>query len=201
MPGCRCISSPPTSSRATAWCCRKVRPPRRSSPPPRSPALLRRSITSNHYLADGAISTNTPIRVAVGKGAQAPDRPADRPCLRGRGAAGRRGRQCAACADAADRAAIGQRTRRPRSRNRVLRGAAAVPAGRLALRFLANRRPYRAVDQEHRGVAGAERPGAAENSRRAASAQSLIRDEPRDRPAYVALQNQTGGLIPRRGFG
>ena len=100
----------------------------------------------DYYLADGAISSNTPIRVAVQKGATAPDHSADRARLRDPGAAGRRGRECAACADAPDRAAIGQRTGRPRSRYRVFRGAAAMPAGGLALRFLANRRSYRPRD-------------------------------------------------------
>ena len=41
----RFTSSPPISSRATAWCCRRARRPRRSSPRQRSPALSRRSAT------------------------------------------------------------------------------------------------------------------------------------------------------------
>ena len=38
----------------------------------------------DYYLADGAISSNTPIQVAVQKGAQALDHPADRTRLRHR---------------------------------------------------------------------------------------------------------------------
>jgi len=70
MPSSRSTSSPPTSSRATAWCCRKARPSRRSSPRPRFPALFAPIRYKNFYLADGAISSNTPIRVAVAKGAK-----------------------------------------------------------------------------------------------------------------------------------
>ena len=33
------------------------------------------------YLADGAISSNTPIKVAVAEGREPPDHPADRICL------------------------------------------------------------------------------------------------------------------------
>ena len=70
MRSCRCISSRPTSSPATASCCRKARPRRRSLRRPRSPARSRRSVTRIYYLADGAISSNTPIQVAVKKGAR-----------------------------------------------------------------------------------------------------------------------------------
>ena len=66
------------------------------------------------YLADGAISSNTPVRVAVQKGAR-------RLIILPTGYAcathtppSRRGRQCAACADAPDRAATGQRAGRAR---------------------------------------------------------------------------------------
>ena len=97
----------------------------------------------DYYLADGAISSNTPIRVAVQKGAKRLIiLPTGYACADA-GAAGRRGRQCAACADAADRAATGQRTGRPRPRHRIFRGAAAMPAGGIALRFLAHGRSYR----------------------------------------------------------
>ena len=85
------------------------------------------------YLADGAISSNTPIKVAVAQGRAAPDHSADGLCLLDPNAAGRRGCQCAACADAADRAAAGERIGRSRARYRILRGAAAVSAGRIAL--------------------------------------------------------------------
>ncbi len=68
------------------------------------------------YLADGAISTNTPIKVAVAKGARRLIiLPTGYACAT-QHAAGRRGRQCAACADAADRAAIGERAGRSRTR-------------------------------------------------------------------------------------
>ena len=87
----------------------------------------------DHYLADGAISSNTPVRVAVKKGARRLIILPTGTRLRQRGAAGRRGRQRAACADAADRAATGQRARKSRPRHRVFRGAAAMPAGGLAL--------------------------------------------------------------------
>ncbi|XIA65389.1 patatin-like phospholipase family protein [Bradyrhizobium sp. TZ2] len=63
----------------------------------------------DYYLADGAISSNTPIQVAVEKGREAPHHSADRARLCDAGAAGRRCRECAACADAPDRATIGQR--------------------------------------------------------------------------------------------
>ncbi len=125
------------------------------------------------YLADGAISTNTPIKVAVAKGAKRLIILPTGLCLRDPGAAGRRGRQCAACADAADRAATGQRTGKPRPSNRIFRGAAALSAGRIALRFLANRRSYRARDRDHRCMAGARRPGAGQDPRRNAAAQPL----------------------------
>ena len=36
----------------------------------------------DYYLADGAISSNTPIQVAVKQGRKTPDHPADRTCLR-----------------------------------------------------------------------------------------------------------------------
>ena len=70
MRGSRSISSPPTSSPATAWCCRKARPPRRSSPRPRSPAPSRRSATRITTWPTARSPRNTPIRVAVAKGAK-----------------------------------------------------------------------------------------------------------------------------------
>ena len=85
------------------------------------------------YLADGAISSNTPIKVAVAEGRESPDHPADRLRLLNAHASDRRGRKCAACADAADRAAIGQRTGRHRPEHRIFRGAAAMSAGGFAL--------------------------------------------------------------------
>ena len=87
----------------------------------------------DRYLADGAISSNTPIQVAVEKGARRLIiLPTGHACAT-EAAADRRRRQCATRADAADRAAIGQRTRNARARDRVFRRAAAMSAGRLAL--------------------------------------------------------------------
>ena len=60
------------------------------------------------YLADGAISANTPIKVAVAKGRAPPHHPADRLCLRLRRATGGGGRQCAPRVDASDRPANGE---------------------------------------------------------------------------------------------
>ena len=139
----------------------------------------------DYYLADGAISSNTPIQVAVQKGARRLIiLPTGHACANA-GAAGRRGRQCAACADAADRAAIGQRAGSARSRYRVFRGAAAMPAGGLTLRFLANRRSYRARHSDHRRLAGPARPAAGQDSARDAAAQPL---SARRRRRYAALQ-------------
>ena len=140
MPSFRFISSPPISSRATASCCRRARPPQAIVASTAIPGAFAPIRYKDFYLADGAISSNTPIRVAVAKGARRLIiLPTGYACAT-QHAAGRRGRQCAACADAADRAAIGQRAGRPRPRHRILRGAAAMSAGGIALRFLANRR-------------------------------------------------------------
>ena len=87
----------------------------------------------------------------------AADHSADRLRLRLACASRRRGCQRAACPDAADRPAIGERTGRAGALDRILRGAAAVSAGGIALRFLAHIRPYRARDREHRCLAGARR--------------------------------------------
>ena len=54
--------------------------------------------------------------------------------------------------------------------DRILRGAAVMSAGGIALRFLANGRSYRARDPQHRRLAGAERLGAGRDSRRDAAA-------------------------------
>ena len=78
MPSCRCISSRPISSPATAWCCRKARPREAIVASTAIPGAFAPIRYKDYYLADGAISSNTPIRVAVAKGAQAPDHPADR---------------------------------------------------------------------------------------------------------------------------
>jgi predicted acylesterase/phospholipase RssA len=122
------------------------------------------------YLADGAISSNTPIKVAVAKGAQRLIiLPTGYAC-----AADRRRRHRAACADPVDRAAIGQRAGRSRPRDRILRRAAALPAGGVALRLLADIGSYRARDREHRRVAGARRPAKKRDSRRDAPAHPLI---------------------------
>ncbi len=110
------------------------------------------------YLADGAISSNTPVRVAVAKGARRLI-VLDRLRLRNARAPSRGGGQCAACADAPDRAAIGERAGRPQSQHRILRGAAIMSAGGIAVRLLAHGRSYRARHSEHRRLAGAKRPG------------------------------------------
>ena len=77
---CRCISSPPTSSPATAVVLSEARRRRRSWSPRLgafSPIRYK-----DYYLADGAISSNTPIQVAVKPGREAPDHSADRARLR-----------------------------------------------------------------------------------------------------------------------
>jgi len=85
------------------------------------------------YLADGAISSNTPIKVAVKKGAnRLIILPTGYACATNAppiGAVAKR----AACADASDRAPTGQRAGRSRPRHRIFRGAAIMPAGGLAL--------------------------------------------------------------------
>jgi NTE family protein len=53
----------------------------------------------NYYPTDGAISSNTPIQVAVKKGARRLDHPADRARLCDADPAGRRGCECTACVD------------------------------------------------------------------------------------------------------
>jgi len=95
----------------------------------------------------------------------AADHLADGLCLLGRYASNGCGRQCAACADLADRAAIGQRVGRYRPRDRILRGAAVMSPGGVALRFLADIGSYRTRDREHRCVAGARRPAKGRDSR------------------------------------
>jgi predicted acylesterase/phospholipase RssA len=102
----------------------------------------------DHYLADGAISSNTPIQVAVSKGARR-------------------------LIILPDRAAIGHRAGSPRARDRVFRGAAAMPAGRLALRFLANSRSYRPRHSLHRRLVGPARPATGQDPARDASPQPL----------------------------
>jgi len=66
---CRCNIVTTTSSPATAWCSRRVH-----LGPIVSPRRDSRAFSPVHYkdyyLADGAISSNTPIRVAVRKGAR-----------------------------------------------------------------------------------------------------------------------------------
>ena len=117
---------------------------------------------------------------------EAADHPADRACLRHAGAAGRRGRQCAACADAADRAAIGQRAGGPRPGHRIFRGAAAMPAGGIALRFLAHGRSHRA---RHRDAPMRGWPKAACSRAAFPTRCGRTATETRgNRPRYAALQ-------------
>ena len=116
------------------------------------------------YLADGAISSNTPVRVAVAKGAQRLIvLPTGYACAMHAPPIGRGGER-AACADAPDRAAIGERAGGPRSQHRILRGAAIMSAGGIALRLLAHGRSYRARHSEHRRLAGAKRPGTGQDT-------------------------------------
>ena len=65
MRSCRFISSPPTSSPATAWCCRRARPREAIVASTAIPGAFAPIRYRDLYLADGAISSNTPIRVAV----------------------------------------------------------------------------------------------------------------------------------------
>ena len=127
----------------------------------------------DRYLADGAISSNTPIRVAIAKGARRLIvLPTGHACANDAPPIG-------AVANALhaltlhDRAPARQRARKPRPPDRVLRGAAAVPAGRLALRFLAHSRAYRARHPGDRRVAGARRPDEAGNPARIAAPRPL----------------------------
>src|SRR6202008_1192033 len=57
--------------------------------------------------------------------------------------------------------------------HRVLRGAATMSAGGIALRFFPNFRSYRACDPKHRGLASEKRPGDVRHSRRDTPAQPL----------------------------
>ena len=166
MPGCRCISSRPTSSRATASCCRKVRPRKRSWRAPRFPAHSRRSATGTTTSPIGAISSNTPIRVAVKQGAtRLIILPTGHACANQTPPVG-------AVANAlhaltlVDRAAIGQRAGKPRAP--AIEHFVVPPLCPLVgspLRLLAHVRSYRARDPDHRCLAGAKRAGAGRDPR------------------------------------
>jgi hypothetical protein len=96
------------------------------------------------YLADGAITSCTPVKVAVERGARRLIvLPTGYACAREippQGAVAK----CAASAHLADHASNNQRARKPRRRNRILRRAAVVPADRITLRLLADERAHRA---------------------------------------------------------
>ncbi|WP_245331763.1 patatin-like phospholipase family protein [Bradyrhizobium sp. NAS80.1] len=129
----------------------------------------------NRFLADGAISSNTPVRVAVAKGAKRlVVLPTGHACAVEHPPGGGR-RQRAACTDAADRAAAGGGARRAGVRHRICRGATALSAGRVTLRFLAHRRAHRARYREHRCLADAGWSRAARrHPARGPATQSLI---------------------------
>jgi predicted acylesterase/phospholipase RssA len=126
----------------------------------------------DHYLSDGAVSSNTPIKIAVKLGARRLIiLPTGHACANEKPPVG-------AVANALHaltllRAAIGDRAGEPRSRHRVLCGAAAMPAGGITLRFFAHRGSYRARHREYRCLAFAERPRAKRHSPRAAPTPSL----------------------------
>jgi hypothetical protein len=168
----RFISSPPISSRATASCCRKARPPRRSSPH-RDPRRFSPIRYKDLYLADGAISSNTPIRVAVAKGAQ---RLIVLPT----------GHACATHAPPVGAVANALHALTLLIARQLVSELEGLdpgieyfvvpplcPAGGIAVRFLAHGRSYRARHPEHRRLAGAKRPGAGRIPGRDAPAQPL----------------------------
>ncbi len=87
----------------------------------------------DRYLADGAISSNTPIKVAVAKGARRLIiLPTGYACATQTPPVGAVGNALHALT-LADRAAIGERAGRSRPRHRILRGAAIMSAGGIAL--------------------------------------------------------------------
>ncbi|WP_232375871.1 patatin-like phospholipase family protein [Mesorhizobium comanense] len=85
------------------------------------------------YLADGAVSSNTPVKVAVAQGARRLIVLPTGLRLCPRQAACGRCRECAACVDAACRAAIVERTGGIGRQHQFFRPAANLPSGRVAL--------------------------------------------------------------------
>ena len=125
------------------------------------------------YLADGAISSNTPIKVAVAKGAtRLIILPTGYACAMGAPPVGAVANALHALTLLIARQLVSELEELAR-RHRIFRGAAAVSAGRIALRLLAHRRSYLARHRQHRRLAGARRPAARWNSRRDAPARPL----------------------------
>jgi NTE family protein len=124
------------------------------------------------YLSDGAISSNTPVRVAVAKGAR-------RLIILPTGyACATHAPPIGAVANALHALTLliaRQLVSELESLDRILRGAALMSIGGITLRLLANRRSYRARHREHRCMAGAKWPAAGRDSRRDAPAQPLSR--------------------------
>jgi NTE family protein len=123
------------------------------------------------YLADGAISSNTPIKVAVAKGARRLIvLPTGYACALEKPPIG-------AVANALHALTLliahGQRSGKSRTRHRIFRGAAALPAGGLALRFFPNFRSHRARHPKHRRMARQGRSDDHPHSRRDTRAQPL----------------------------
>jgi NTE family protein len=121
------------------------------------------------YLADGAITCNTPIRVAVARGARRLIvLPTGYAC-----ALEAPPRGAVACAlHALDRASVAARIAWTRRRNRVLRCAAALSTDRIASRFLSHERADRARCREHPHLVGRRWPGSARNPSANAYAQT-----------------------------
>ena len=85
------------------------------------------------YLADGAVSSNTPVTVAVARGARRLICSSDRLRLRSREATGWGRRECVARTNFADRTPTNEGVAGPRSQRRLFRCAAAVSADRIAI--------------------------------------------------------------------
>ena len=139
----------------------------------------------DRYLADGAISSNTPIQVAVKKGARRLIiLPTGHACANQAPPVGAVANALHALTLLIARQLVIE-LEALGARYRVFRGAAAMPAGGLTLRFLANRRSYRPRHSLHRRLAGPARPAAGQDSARDAAAQPLSR---RSTGRYAALQ-------------
>jgi NTE family protein len=119
----------------------------------------------DYYLADGAISSNTPIQVAVKKGAR-------RLIILPTGhACANQAPPVGAVANALH--ALTLLIARQLVNELETLAPATMPAGGLTLRFFANRRSYRSCHSLHRRLAGPARPAAGQDSARDAVAQPL----------------------------
>ena len=117
----------------------------------------------DQYLADGAISSNTPVRVAVKMGAKRLIvLPTGHACANDDPPVGAVANALHALTLLIARQLVSE-LEGARPRHRILRGAAAMPAGGLALRLLAHGRSYRPRHPRHGCVAGPERAGEARN--------------------------------------